>query len=183
MTGDIVATARAGLYIGDISLPADDANAPTQIKVQNIRLVLSDIDSDDRVNMRFLEKNKKLLVQQSRRAFVIGLGAGPNKFGEYQQHTLASGKMSSEVVVSPLSGNVRAENIAFVDFFHVYFAPGAHVKDGEAVWSKPGNATKGLARLSLDGGHDVTFSRDGKRVFWFLGMYDIWPKTWSFLDY
>jgi len=37
------------------------------------------------------------------------------------------------------------------------------------VWSKPANATKGLVRLSLDGGHDVSWSRDGKKVFWFLG--------------
>lgn len=179
MTGDIVATAGTGLYVGDISLPADDAKAPTQITIQNIRLVLSDIDSDDRVNMRFLEKNKKLLVQQSTRAFVIDLGAGPNKFGEYQQHTLASGRMSSELVVSPLSGNAKVENVAFVDFFHVYFAPGTHVKNGESVWSKPGNATKGLVRLSLDGGHDVTFSRDGKRVLWFLGTIFV---SWSLLD-
>ncbi|KAK0458560.1 uncharacterized protein EV420DRAFT_364695 [Desarmillaria tabescens] len=36
---------------------------------------------------------------------------------------------------------------------------------------KPGNATDGLVRLSLDGGHDVTWSEDGKKIFWFLGPY------------
>jgi hypothetical protein len=179
MTGDIIATAGAGLYIGDVTLPSVHAKASTKIKIHNLRFVPSEIDSDDRVNMRFLEKNKKLLVQQSSRAFVIDLGAGPNEFGKYPHHTLASGKVSKELVVSPQSGNTKVDSIAFVDVFHVYFAPGAQVADGEEVWSKPGNATKGLARLSLDGGHDVTFSRDGKKVFWFLGtifISIIFPK-------
>jgi len=44
----------------------------------------------------------------------------------------------------------------------------------EPVWSKPANATKGLMRLSVDGGHDITWSRDGKKLFWFLGPYLHW---------
>ncbi|KAG6903543.1 hypothetical protein DXG01_017036, partial [Tephrocybe rancida] len=80
---------------------------------------------------------------------------------------------SSELVVAPVASKkgYTAENVAFVDFFHVYFAPGDALNEGDEVWSRPGNATNGLARVSLDGGHDVTFTRDGKKIFWFLGPY------------
>lgn len=172
LTGDVVATAGAGLYIGDIILPFKYSRRPARLLVRNIRYVPSEIDPDDRVNMRFLEANKKLLVQQSSRSFVIDLGAGPNELGKYPHETLATGKMSTEIAVSPRAGgkgNYRADAVAFVDFFHVYFAPGDAIRDEEEVWSKPLNATKGLVRLSLDGGHDVSWSADGKKVFWFLG--------------
>ncbi|TFK34840.1 hypothetical protein BDQ12DRAFT_688936 [Crucibulum laeve] len=174
LTGDIVATGGAGLYIGEINLPSTASLKSEIIKVNNLRFVPSEIDTSDRVNIRFLEKNKKLLVQQSSRAFIIDLGKGPNEIGIYDHQTLATGEMSTELTVSPRSGkngNFVADNVAFVDFFHVYLASGADVKEGQGVWSKPANATKGLARLSLDGGHDVTWSRDGKKLFWFLGPF------------
>ncbi|KAG6882453.1 hypothetical protein C0992_011629, partial [Termitomyces sp. T32_za158] len=133
----------------------------------------SDIDTEDRVQMRFMEKNKKLLVQQSSNAFIIDLGAGPKKFGKYAHIPISAGKMSTELVVAPttVKAGYRAKNVAFVDFFNVYFVPGSVLRGGDEVWSKPGNATKGLTRVSLDGGHDVTFTRDGKKIFWFLGPY------------
>ncbi|KAG6900437.1 hypothetical protein C0993_010484 [Termitomyces sp. T159_Od127] len=173
LTGDVLATAGAGLYIGDITLPAEDLSTPRSIEIRNIRFVQSDIDTADRVNMRFMEKNKKLLVQQSSSAFIIDLGAGPDEFGKYRRISLSAGRMSTELVVAPmaLKAGYRAKSVAFVDFFNVYFAPGSVLKKGDEVWSKPGNATKGLARVSLDGGHDVTFTEDGKKIFWFLGPY------------
>ncbi|KAG6836930.1 hypothetical protein H0H93_001092 [Arthromyces matolae] len=174
LTGNILATAKPGLYIGDIRLPSDDSQLSHSIDIENIYFVPSDVDTEDRVNMRFLEQNKKLLVQQSRSAFIIDLGAGPDKFGKYPHVPLASGKMSTELVAAPTVSSkdgYKAQNVAFVDFFHVYLAPGDKLKDDEEVWSKPGNATTGLARISLDGGHDVTFTRDGKKIFWFLGPY------------
>ncbi|RDB24015.1 hypothetical protein Hypma_008641 [Hypsizygus marmoreus] len=175
LTGNVVATAATGLYIGEVTLPSADLRESQSIEIKNLRFVKSEIDSDDRVNLRFLEKNKKLLVQQSDRAFVIDLAAGPDKYGQYPHTTLAKGKMSTELVVSPQLTKEGtewiADSIAFVDFFHVYLAPGETVGGDEELWSKPGNATKGLARLSLDGGHDVTWSRDGKKLFWFLGPF------------
>lgn len=128
---------------------------------------------DDRVNLRFLEGSKKLLVQQSDRAFVIDFAASADEFGRYTHVTLASGKTSTELVAAPKASKdgYTAENVAFVDFFHVYFAPGDKLGEDKEVWSKPGNASKGLVRVSLDGGHDVTFSRDGKKIFWFLGAF------------
>jgi len=62
------------------------------IIVRKLRYVLSEIDTGDLRSMRFDERNKKLLAQQSRKVLVIDLGAGSNKFGEYWHQTLVSGK-------------------------------------------------------------------------------------------
>ena len=174
LSGDILATAGAGLYVGDVVLPESLEGAEHAIKVENLRFVPSEIDTDDRVNMRFLRTNKQLLVQQSDRAFVIDFGKKADKFGKYPHTTLATGKTSRELAISPKPGKkglYAADNIAFIDTFHVYLTSAHNVHDGEAVWSKPGNATKGLIRLSLDGGHDVNWSPDGKKLLWFLGVY------------
>ncbi|OSX64767.1 hypothetical protein POSPLADRAFT_1166862 [Postia placenta MAD-698-R-SB12] len=171
LTGDVVATAGAGLYLASITLPSPGQHS-TEIAVKNVHLVRTEIDTDDllKTQVRFLERNTKLLVQSPRRAFVIDLAAGPDEMGDYKHETLATGRMSTELVVVPeLAKTVHAKSLAFIDFYHVYYV--SAVSSDEAVWSKPGNATKGLVRLSVDGGHDVTFSRDGKRLFWFLGAY------------
>lgn len=174
MTGDILATAGAGLYIGDITLPPSDSLESKKITIHNLRFIPSEIDTSDRINMRFMDRNKKLLVQQSNRAFTINLGAGADKLGNYKHRTIATGRMSRELAVSPRRRrgwqSAVVDNVAFVDFFNVYLAPGnGRKRAGKSVWSRPANATKGLVRLSLDGGHDVTWSRDGKKLFWFLG--------------
>ncbi|KAF9009485.1 hypothetical protein BDQ17DRAFT_1235809 [Cyathus striatus] len=175
MSGDIVATAGAGLYIGDIALPSStDSLEEHSLTINNIRFIPSEIDVDDRVSLRFLEKNKKLLVEQSTRSFVIEFDKHADKFGKYKHQTISSGKMSAEVSVNPVydwqrcnHGIVQGkQSVAFVDFFHVYLA---HA--GGELWSKPANASKGLVRLSLDGGHDVTWARNGKKLFWLLGPY------------
>ncbi|KZT18244.1 hypothetical protein NEOLEDRAFT_1125603 [Neolentinus lepideus HHB14362 ss-1] len=167
LTGDIVATAGAGLYLGNIELPHESST--TEVKISDVRFLPSDINVEDKIKMRFLEKNTKLLVQQSDKAFVIDLGASTDELGKYQHKTIATGKMSTELSVSPslVLGKTTGHSIAIVDFFHVYVAPPTE----NAVWSKPLQATKGLARLSLDGGHDITWSRDGKKLFWFLGRF------------
>lgn len=178
ITGEIVATAGEGLYIGDLTLPGGGG----KIEITNIRFVPSEIQiSWDRVNMRFIEKNKKLLVQQSNRAFIIDLSAGPSGVaGTYPHIPVASGRMSAELTVSSphtvkykSQKTYAAAGVAFVEGYNVYFVAGDALKDGEAVWSKPGNATAGLARLSVDGGHDVTWSTDGKKLFWFLGKFTL----------
>ena len=50
-----------------------------------------------------------------------------------------------------------------------YLVP--NVTTDNPIWSKPGNATRHLVRLSLDGGHDVIWSADGTRLSWFLGAF------------
>ncbi|THU96354.1 hypothetical protein K435DRAFT_722853 [Dendrothele bispora CBS 962.96] len=186
LSGDIVATANTGLYIGDIDL--EPSLSAKKIKISNLRLVPTEINMFDSVELSFIKKNRKLLVQQSSRAFVIDLQGKPvDLTGKPPHFTLASGKMSAELSVSTRStcclrrwfnkffgkedSGFDAENVAFVDFFHVYVAPGKKIKSGEEVWSRPANATKGLARVSLDGGHDITWSADGKKLFWFLGPF------------
>jgi hypothetical protein len=178
LTGEIVATAGEGLYLGDLTLPGGKG----KVEIKNIRFVPSEISPWEKVNMRFIEKNKKILVQQANRAFIIDLDAGPSGVaGTYSHITVASGRMSQEIVVSsPHPVKVKSQKsyaptgVAFVEGYHVYFVPGDKVKDGEAVWAKPANATAGLARLSLDGGHNVTWSPDGSRLFWFLGRWAYW---------
>ncbi|KAJ7593490.1 hypothetical protein C8J56DRAFT_931194 [Mycena floridula] len=176
LTGSVVATANPGLYIGELEIS-------TSPQIQNLQFVPSEISPLDKLNMRFLDGNTKLLVQQSSRVFIIDLDAKRDLAGLPPHHSLASGKMSSEIVVSPSSrskasialdnlqgkseSSYKAKSIAFVDFKHVYISPGSD----KEVWSKPQNATKGLVRLSLDGGHDITWSDDGKKLFWLLGPY------------
>ncbi|KAJ7898463.1 hypothetical protein B0H13DRAFT_2520490 [Mycena leptocephala] len=152
LTGEIVATAGEGLYLGDLTLPGGKG----KVEIKNIRFVPSEISPWEKVNMRFIEKNKKILVQQASRAFIIDLDAGPSGVaGTYSHITVASGRMSQEIVVSsPHPVKVKSQKsyaptgVAFVEGYHVYFVPGDKVKDGEAVWAKPANATAGLARLS-----------------------------------
>jgi hypothetical protein len=169
LTGGIVATANPGLYVADFELPSADGQ---KITLRDVKFIPSDLDPDDRVNMRFFEGASKLLIQDSQTAFTVNLKKGPDGNGAYDHDTIASGRMSAELTVSPNGKNGLPDYISFVDFFHVYLASGAAAKDEEGVWSKPANATKGLARLSLDGGHDVTWSNDGKKVFWLLGECD-----------
>ena len=171
LSGDIVATAGAGLYIGNIVLPSSKNQ---NVSITNLRFVPSEIDTDDRqANIRFLDGKNKLLVHEANRAFTIDLEAGPDKLGAYTHKTLASGKMSSELAIFPKrkDNSIVAQTIAIVDVYDVYITSAKNVKDDEAVWAKPTNATKGLTRLSLDGGHDITWTRDGKNIFWFLGTF------------
>ncbi|KAF9068339.1 hypothetical protein BDP27DRAFT_1422041 [Rhodocollybia butyracea] len=183
LTGDLVATAGTGLYVGDLDL---EPSPLRKLTVTNLRWVPSEIDPDD-ADIKFIEKNKKLLVQQADRVFIIDLEGGPiDVTGKPPHFTKVSGKMSAELVIAPRpqtpferithrnSGGFEVEHVAFVDFFHVYVAFGKDIKD-EEVWSKPGKATAGLARVSLDGGHDIAWSSDGKKLFWFLGMRQIDP--------
>ncbi|KAI1784218.1 hypothetical protein LXA43DRAFT_1043367 [Ganoderma leucocontextum] len=161
LTGDVIATAGAGLYTGELTLPSGPHD---KVAIKNVKFVPSEIDTDDVVTtqIQFLEKNKKLLVSSPRRAF------GPDENGEYKHETLATGRMSAELAVPPPSKSGKSP-VALVDFHHVYYAPA--VKADDAVWSKPANATKGLQRLSVDGGHSITWSADGAKLFWFLGPY------------
>ncbi len=71
--------------------------------------------------------------------------------------------------------SVSADNlVAFVEFQHVYFARGRDIQPGEQLWAKPGNATQGLARLSLHGGHDIAWSGNGKFLCWLSGIIKQW---------
>ncbi|KAK0458515.1 uncharacterized protein EV420DRAFT_1642853 [Desarmillaria tabescens] len=155
LTGSIVATARPGLYFADLTLPLSGEH--DNVLLYNLQFIPSNIDFSDRViSLQFFDQDQ-LLVEESGRAFTIDAS------NAYTQRVLASGKKSNKVSVS--ANNL----VAFVEFQHVYFARGSDVQPGEQLWAKPGNATRGLARLSLHGGHDIAWSGNGQKLFWFSG--------------
>ena len=139
-------------------------NDNKSIQLQNLRRLNSEISPGEQVSLKFLEGNKKLLVQESDRAFVIDLAGGADALGDYNHTTIAEGRMTREVTATP-----QQDKIAFVDAYNVFVVDKENIGDAP-LWSKPGNATKGIARVSLDGGHDIAWSTSGERIFWFLGM-------------
>ncbi len=177
LSGDILATAGAGLYVGDVVLPESLEDADHTIKVENLRFVPSEIDTDDRVNMRFLKTNTQLLVQQSDRGIhhrlrqeggqVWKVPPTPHSLRERRRENwpyLRNPRRKGSIPLIALHSSILS---MYISLQHT------NVRDGEAVWSKPGNATKGLIRLSLDGGHDINWSPDGKKLLWFLGTYQL----------
>jgi len=174
LTGKVVATAKPGIYIGQIRLPVEGSQSGN-IFVTNLRFVPSEMDVDDKNTVLRFVGESLLVVQQAAKVFTVDLAAHPDSFGQHPQTTLMTGRMSNEISVhlsaSLGTGTVDVGQVAFVEYQHVYLASGKNVKIGEALWAKPGNATRGLARLSIDGGHSVAWSGDGSKVFWLSGEF------------
>ncbi|KAG0706559.1 hypothetical protein DFH29DRAFT_901726 [Suillus ampliporus] len=175
LTGNVVATAQTGVWLGEITLPSLSLSLDT-VALNNLRHVPSSIDPSDVVKLSFVDgEASEVLVQQSDRALRLSLRDGA-------EQVVAQGKETDELIFSP-SGSVsskssrRAERnnaaggAAFISLFHVYYAPPSSVDSEKEMWAKPGKAPKNLARLSGDGGHDVVFSGDGSVIGWFLGPY------------
>lgn len=175
LTGDVVATAQTGVWVGEITLPSHSCSQGT-VELTNLRYVQSSIDPSDVVKLSFVDgKSNEVLVQQSDSVFRVSLRDGA-------EEVVAQGKGTDEIVFSP-SGSVpsissiltgrsqTAGGAAFVSLFHVYYASPSSVNPEKAMWAKPGKAPKNLARLSGDGGHDVVFSGDGSVIGWFLGAF------------
>ncbi|KAG8914111.1 hypothetical protein FRC01_004220 [Tulasnella sp. 417] len=181
MTGHVVATANPGIYVGTLTLPSPFGMpnaAERTFAIKDVRRVSKMTPR----KIKFVDGASKLIVHTSQSASVIDISGEPDANGEYPVETLTEGKMSVELAVTPRVLNsvksgahmrtvpAKIGHAAFVDFFQVYVADGTAVD--KLLWSKPGpNATRGLARVSLDGGHDLTWSGDGTTLFWFLGPY------------
>ncbi|KAJ3843796.1 hypothetical protein F5878DRAFT_603808 [Lentinula raphanica] len=169
LTGNILATAHPGIYVGDIDLPSNDAFdvVHREIRVRNLRFVPSDIDASDlALTIRFIG-TETLLVQQSSRARFVSLDVEHENTG-----SILTGRMSNAIAVAPtLNGAIgTVGHVAFLEHQHVYFASGVGLDSRQTeLWAKPGNSTKGLMRLSVDGGHSLAWSRDGKRLSWLSG--------------
>ncbi len=134
--------------------------------VTNVRYIQSAIPVQYASKIRFEEGNRNLVVTLSGSSFVIDVQAdhsNPDKFGNYNTTYIGGGFFAHEISLSK-------EHIAFIDFFNVYVVK---AKDavGHRLSSKPGDATPGLARVSLDGGHDIRWDGESKRLFWLLGPY------------
>ncbi|THV08005.1 hypothetical protein K435DRAFT_959464 [Dendrothele bispora CBS 962.96] len=172
LTGNVVATARPGIYVGQIRLPVEGSQSE-DVPVTNVHFVASQVDAKDKNTVLRFVGESILVVQQATKVFTIDLIADPNSYSQLQQTTLLTGRMSNEISVhpSPLSKAAAIDmgQIAFLEYQHIYLVNGKNVRSGEMLWAKPGNATQGLARLSVDGGHSIAWSRDGRKVFWLSG--------------
>ncbi|KAG1734440.1 uncharacterized protein EDB91DRAFT_1146890 [Suillus paluster] len=175
LTGNVVATAQTGVWVGKIALPSLSLSTDT-VTLNNLRHVPSSIDPSDVVKLSFVEgEASEALVQQSDRVLRLSLHDGA-------EQVVAQGKGTDELIFSP-SGSVPSKSsrragrnravggAAFVSLYHVYYALPSSVNPENEMWAKPGKAPKDLARLSGDGGHDVVFSGDGSVIGWFLGPY------------
>ncbi|OAX41869.1 hypothetical protein K503DRAFT_734746 [Rhizopogon vinicolor AM-OR11-026] len=174
LTGNVVATAQTGVWVGEITLPSLSLSLSTGlVELNNLRYVPSSIDPSDVVKLSFVDgEASEVLVQQSDSVLRVSLRDGVAQ-------VVARGKGTSEMIFSP-SGSVlsrfsrsnqAAGGAAFVSLFHVHYVPPSSVDSEKEMWAKPGKAPKNLARLSGDGGHDVVFSGDGSLIGWFLGPY------------
>ncbi|KAL0576197.1 hypothetical protein V5O48_005764 [Marasmius crinis-equi] len=200
LSGEVVAIAKPGLYVGDLDLTSLENGSGSKLELSNLKFVPTEIDPSSGFNLRFLDDGTKLLAEQEQKSFIIDLAGEGDEVGKPPHFTIATGRTSTEIRVSvkPQQFQFRdwldcmeegdilcrtfnandsgfvVENAAFADFLIPYVAPGSNVENGDdaaGVWSKPGNSTEGLARVGLDGGHSLTWSEDGKKLFWFLGPY------------
>jgi hypothetical protein len=185
LTGNVLATAGAGIMIADISLPHsrtsyDDQLSSGNILLRNLQFIPSEINLSDAtfIKLRFVDKGAKLLVEDFGRSFLLDLEAGPDKFGEYKHKTLVTANTGTEVAVASVTtsssrkASVTVPYTAFVDFKQVFLVSGDQATEAP-LRSKPEKATPGLKQVSVDGGHDIKWSTDGKKLFWLLGMFDL----------
>jgi hypothetical protein len=175
LTGNVVATAQTGVWVGEITLPSHSCSEGT-VELTNLHYVQSSVDPSDVVKLSFVDgKSSEVLVQQSDSVLRVSLRDGA-------EEVVARGKGTDELIFSPsgsvpsmssrLAGRYQATGgAAFVSLFHVYYASPSSVDSEKAMWAKPGKAPENLARLSGDGGHDVVFSSDGSVIGWFLGAF------------
>lgn len=175
LTGNVVATAQTGLWVGEITLPSLTLSTDV-VELNNLHYVPSSIDPSDIVKLSFVNEEgreaSKVLVQQSDSVLRVSLHDGAAE-------VVARGQGTTEMIFSP-SGSVpsifsrqagQAGGAAFVSLFHVYYMPPSSVDSKKMMWAKPGKSPKNLARLSGDGGHDIVFSGDGSVIGWFLGAF------------
>ncbi|RDW56992.1 hypothetical protein BP6252_13945 [Coleophoma cylindrospora] len=181
MLGDVEETANEGVWLGDIEMPNPSATSKFAA-VKNLRLLDGSPSGQD-VKLNFKTVDGKLhLLASSEKSILQYDAEGRNPI------LVAAGKTPVEIQVSSavettkslwqklnswLPRNVPNSNfVGFRDFQHVWLAP-LEGKSSLNLWSKPQGAhtLRGPLRLSTVGGHDITFSGDGTKVFWLSGPY------------
>ncbi|KAJ8593990.1 hypothetical protein M405DRAFT_879032 [Rhizopogon salebrosus TDB-379] len=131
LTGDVMATAQTGVWVGEITLPSLCFSTDL-VELNNLRYVPSSIDPSDVVKLSFVNgEASEVLVQQSHSVLRVSLRDGAAE-------VVAQGKGTSEIIFAP-SGSVpsrfsrragrnqAAGGAAFVSLFHVYYAPPSSV--------------------------------------------------------
>jgi hypothetical protein len=200
LSGNTMATANEGLWVGDLELPelfycpsSSSSTFPPpsstmkkrKPRLTNLTFIPTNIDTSQRVMLHWINMTM-LMIEEPQRVFTVDLSPSAERdTGDRPPHRVFKrGRMSTELLLSPSlfatsQGSGGAGFVAFRDFLQLYVAPVDGTSDvagleegrGEAVFSKPFNSTKGLARISKEGGHDAAWSGDGKRLFWFLGVF------------
>jgi hypothetical protein len=180
LTGDIIATSQPGIYTANLVLPSSCSSHHKirSLFAEDITFIPSDIVTtppfkmrfaSERSQLKFTPDNKRLIVQQDLHVFTVDLHGETDIFGRRPHTSIARGEMTDELTLSALPSFSREPVwAAFVDFYHVYIAPLPSPED-PPLWTKPGKATKGVMRVSTNGGHDIAWSGDGKALYWFSG--------------
>ena len=161
LTGQIKEPLYAGIWVGTVNIPAT-VTADTKITITNPRQA-STRSGDYR--LRFSPDNTGLYLQGLLPSSVLlDIATG-------ETTPIESSYAATEVVASPSTGGARTHDwVAFQDYKQAYLAPAtANGSRSDELWSKPGEAPEGIVRLSVDSGHDLTFSKDGSKIFWVSG--------------
>ena len=178
MLGDVEETAFEGVWMGDIQLPTDEKSEESAL-VTNLNLIDgSKASQDTKLDFKILEGKSFLLILNSNLITQHDVEEGTNEI-------ISTGKTSVEMAVSVASSFLNSswsrlarnlfsfrlpQLVAFRDFQHIWIGEIDNERRFD-IWSKPGDALspKHLQRLSENGGHDVSFSGNGLRIFWLFG--------------
>lgn len=161
ISGDIEETYGEGIWVGRIQI--------TQLRAGFDRVIISDLKHLSTIQSSF-ETKLELAAVNGRVTLLV---QNPNSVVEYdiqtgQRRRIAIGATTVEMAATLTKDG--STSLAFRDFQQIWLYPNLSVsKAPKEVWSKPGRAPGSLIRLSMDGGHDVTFSGNHQTVFWLHG--------------
>ncbi|KXN73652.1 hypothetical protein CONCODRAFT_25049, partial [Conidiobolus coronatus NRRL 28638] len=143
ISGTLFSTAKLGVWIGKL-------NDKYQVVKGSTKLLIP----DETQSVRFTSDNKKLRV---------GGGTNPYLFDIESEETSKLG------TVKDIAGDVILSSdgkiVAFPQYRQIYIAP---AKANTTYWSKPGNSTEGLIRLSKDGGQSTIIGGSKSEYLYYL---------------
>lgn len=167
MFGDIEETYGEGVWIGRIDLPRLEIgfDRASIFDLQHVESLKSSFES--KLDLVTIDGETALLVQNPDSVVQYNIQTG-------HQRQIAIGKTAVEMTAALTRDD--SISLAFRDFQHVWFCPALSLSTNAGatsrkVWSKPGDdhTPRNLIRLSEDGGHDVTISGNGEKLFWLHG--------------
>ncbi|ETS86262.1 hypothetical protein PFICI_00090 [Pestalotiopsis fici W106-1] len=158
MFGDVEETFGDGVWIGRLTLPGETLARPTISDLEHISSIQT--SHETKLDISMINGQPTLIVQNPNKIVLHGIQTGV-------ESVLVTGRTTVEMTALPAT---KQHLVAFRDFQHVWFSYDGNMRS-RAIWSKPGDVDtpSGLVRLTETGGHDVTISGDGRRIFWLNG--------------